>query len=56
MNAAAAPLNVTDRADPKLVPVMTTLVFAVPLVGEKEKMSGGGLVWPSTLLRSADAT
>src|SRR4051812_15149670 len=54
-NTALAPLNVTVRADPKLVPVITTLVFTTPFVGEKAKMSGGGLVWPSTLLRKADA-
>src|SRR5471030_3130336 len=54
--AALAPLNVTADAEVKFVPVMTTLLLAAPFVGEKLKMTGGGLVWPSTSFRSADAT
>src|SRR5207237_993004 len=38
------------------VPAITTVVFVVPLVGEKLKMAGGGLVCPSTLLRNTAAT
>src|SRR5689334_8035128 len=49
------PLKVTVWAEVKFEPVMTTLAFAPPLVGEKLLMTGGGLVWPSTLLRKAVA-
>src|SRR5258708_4611038 len=56
LKAAFVPLNATIEAEAKFVPVMTTLVFALPLVGEKPKATGGGLVSPSTLLRSAEAT
>src|ERR1041384_3704562 len=56
VNDAFAPLKVTADAVAELVPVMTTVLEAEPLVGEKPKMAGGGFVWPSTLLRSAAAT
>src|ERR1039458_9273969 len=56
MNAALTPLNVTAVAAAKFAPVRMTLVPAAPFVGEKVKSSGGGLVWPSTLLRKTVAT
>src|SRR6185369_224311 len=56
LKAALAPLKVTADAKAKLVPVMTTVLETVPLVGENAKMAGGGLVCPSTLLRKAEAT
>ena len=53
---ADAPLKVTADAPEKFVPMIITLVPAAPFVGEKEKIFGGGLVWPSTLFLSAAAT
>src|SRR5581483_806901 len=52
---ALRPLKVTAEAESKLVPVMMTFVPAAPLAGEKPRMIGGGVDWPSTLLRSAEA-
>src|SRR5690242_2318687 len=55
LNMAPRPLKVTADAPVRFVPAMTTSVLAEPLVGEKEKMVGGGLVWPSTLFRNTEA-
>ena len=56
LKVALAPLKVTDEAELKFVPLITTLVPATPFAGEKPVMTGGGLVWPSTLFSSAAAT
>src|SRR6202789_1550159 len=56
LKLALTPLNVTVEVEVKFVPVMMTLSPTAPLVGEKPEMTGGGLVWPSTLLRSTAAT
>ena len=56
VNTAPVPLKLTVSAEPKFVPLMTRSVFTGPLAGEKPLMLGGGLVWPSTLFLSAEAT
>jgi hypothetical protein len=50
---AFAPLNVTVEAEVKFVPLMTTVVFTRPFVGEKPVMPSAGV--PSTLARSTAA-
>ena len=52
---ALTPLKVTFVAKTRFVPVMVTLVPAVPLVGEKPVIAGAGGVWPSILFRSTVA-
>src|ERR1039458_5248175 len=51
---ALTPLKVTFVAKTRFVPVMTTLVLAMPLVGEKPLIAGAGGVWPSILFRSEE--
>ena len=41
MKVAAVPLNVTDVAPVKFVPLIVTLVATAPLVGVKPLMVGG---------------
>src|ERR1039457_5268720 len=55
VKAALVPLKVTLVANTRFVPVITTLVPAAPLVGEKPEIAGAGGVWPSILFRSTVA-
>jgi len=44
VKVAGVPLNETDVAPVKLVPLIVTLVPAAPLVGEKPVIVGAGVV------------
>jgi len=50
VKAALVPLNWTDVAPVKLVPVMTTLVPTGPLVGEKPEIVGAGITMNGAVL------
>src|ERR1017187_3428902 len=55
VKGALVPLKVTLVANTNFVPVIVTLLFTAPLVGEKPVIAGAGGVWPSILFRSTVA-
>jgi hypothetical protein len=55
VNDAATPLNFTLVVVLKLVPVITTLVFINPAVGENPEIDGGGFTRLSILALNAEA-